>query len=95
MPRNAVHPDDHRNHEDCGEQQHQAFEAVFADLPAFEGDGYGETQRPGHRNAGPNEARKMRPAGAGQINEYDANDQGGFDTFAESDEKSREHGSSC
>jgi hypothetical protein len=33
----------------------------------------------------------MGPAGAGQIDEYDANHEGGFDAFTESDEKSREH----
>ncbi len=68
MPRNAVHPNDHRNHEDRGQQQHQALEAVLADLPAFEGYGYGEAERTSQRDAGPNKAREIRTPGAGKIN---------------------------
>jgi hypothetical protein len=38
----------------------------------------------------------MSPASARQVNEYDANHQGGFDAFTESDEKRSEHkNSSC
>jgi hypothetical protein len=87
MPRNAVHPNDHRNDEDRSQQEHQAFKAVFVDLPALEGDGYGEAERTGDRNTRPDKSREVRTAGPGQINEYDAYDESSFDTLAEGNEK--------
>ena len=67
MPRNAVHPKDHRNNEDRGQQEQQAFETVLIDLPAFQGDGYGKAEGSGESHAGPDEPSEMRTAGAGEI----------------------------
>jgi hypothetical protein len=90
VARNAVHPYDHRNDEEGGDQHQQALEAVLADMPIFEGDGYGETQSGGGGHAKPNETREMGATGAGQINEDNAYYKRGFDTFTEGDKKSRE-----
>jgi hypothetical protein len=90
MARNAVHPNDHRNHEDGGQQKHEAFEAVFVDLKAIERNGYGQAERACDGHACPDKAGKVGPASASQINEYDANDEGSFDAFTERNEKGRE-----
>jgi hypothetical protein len=90
MPRNAVHPNDHRNHEDGGEQEHETFEAVFVDLPAIECNSYGQAERACNCYSCPDKAGEVGTIGASQINEYDANDEGSLDAFTERDEKSRE-----
>src|SRR5579884_275093 len=56
VARNAVHPDDHRNDEDGGEEKEEAFETVLIDLPALQGDGHGQTERGGQGDAGPDVA---------------------------------------
>jgi hypothetical protein len=65
MPRNAVHPDDHRNYEERSRKQEDAFKAIFADLPVLEGDGYREAQGGGRSNAIPNEFGELLAAGSG------------------------------
>src|ERR1700730_14081216 len=90
MPRHAVHPDDHGDHKNGRDQKQHAFKSVFANLPALQRDGDGEAGRNRGEDASPHPAREIRPPGAVQINEYDADDQGGFDTFTKSDEESRE-----
>ena len=90
MPRHAVHPDNHGDHKDGREQQQQPFEAVFADLPALQRDGHGQAGSNSSEDSSPHPARQIRAPGAVQIDEYDADDQGGFDTFTKSDEESRE-----
>ena len=96
VARNAVHPYDHRNDEEGRDQHQQAFEAIFIDVPVFQGDGHGQAERRGRGHAIPDEARKLRAASAGQINEDNADNQRSFDTFTESDKESREQRfSSC
>ncbi len=56
MPRNAIHPNDHRNHEEGGDQQQQALKAVFTDLPALQGHGYGQAERGSRSYAVPGKA---------------------------------------
>ena len=94
VPRNAVHPNDHRNDEHRGQKKQQAFKAVLVDLPAFQGNGHRQAERSGNGYARPDETGKLRTARSREINEYDANDESGFDAFAERDEKSREQESS-
>jgi hypothetical protein len=90
VARNAVHPYDHRNDEEGGDQHQEAFEAILIDMPIFEGDGDGETEGGSGGDAKPNETGKMSAAGARQINEDNAYYEGGFDTFTEGDKKGRE-----
>src|SRR5262249_28349028 len=92
MPRNAVHPDDHRNHEDGGQKEEQSFKAVFANAVALEQNGDGQAQGGGRCNGGPDEPAKVAASGAGKVDKNDADNEGGFHTFAERDEKGREHG---
>ena len=66
------------------------FESVFADLPALQRDGNGQAGSNRGEDASPHPAREIRAPGAVQIDEHDADDQGGFDTFTKSDEESRE-----
>jgi hypothetical protein len=94
MSRNAIHPDDHRNNEDGGNQQEQSFEAVFADAPVFERNRDGQAERGGQAGAKPDESCEMGPRGPGEIDKNDADDEGGLDAFTKSDQKSREQGGS-
>ena len=90
VARNAVHPYDHRNDEEGGDQHQEAFEAVLVDMPVFECDGDGQAECGRGGDAKPNETREMGPAGARQINEDNAYYERGFDTFTEGDKKGRE-----
>ncbi len=90
MPRNAVHPNDHRNYKEGGDEKHQAFETVFADLPALQSHSNSQAQRRGSGDAVPGKPREMRAAGARQINEDDADNKGSFHTFTEGNEKGSE-----
>src|SRR6266571_1101280 len=65
MARNTVHPYDHRNYEDRGDQQHQPFEAILVDAPALQGDRYAQAERCRRCNAVPDETRQMLAARAG------------------------------
>src|SRR6202040_375764 len=62
VARNAVHPYDHRNNEEGGDQHQEAFEAVLVDMPIFEGDGDGEAKGGSGGDAKPNETREMGAA---------------------------------
>src|ERR1035438_4615771 len=44
VARNAIHPYDHRNNEGRGYQEQDTLEAIFTDLPAFQGDGHGQAE---------------------------------------------------
>src|SRR5262249_1852531 len=94
VPRNAVHPDDHRNNEDGGHEKQQALEAVAVDAPVVEGDRDGKAPGRGRTDAPPDITPKPGPPGAGQIDQDDANNQSRFNAFAESNEKSRKHADS-
>ena len=85
MPRNAVHPDDHRNYEERSREQEHAFKTIFADLPVFESDGHGETEGSGGGHAVPDELGELLATGAREVDEDDAYDERGFDTFPKSD----------
>ena len=65
MARNAIHPYDHRNYEDRGDQQHQSFEAILVDAPALQGDRYAQAERCRRRHAIPDKSRQMLAACAG------------------------------
>src|ERR1700680_4601573 len=97
MTRDAVHPDDHRDNEACREQHQKAFEAVFADLPTFQGDCRGETQGCRQSYACPDETSQTRTARAVQIDEYNADDQSGFRALTQCNQEGRDHraSSSC
>jgi len=85
VARNAIHPYDHRNDEAGGHQIHQPLEAVFADPPPFQSDGNAQAQRRRGGNTKPDESRQVGAAGPGKINQDNADDERGFDTFPESD----------
>src|SRR6266851_7143979 len=93
MPRHAVHPDNHRDHEYGRDEKKHSLEPVFADLPAFQRDGHRKAGHNRDDNASPHPPREIRASGTVQINEYDADDQGGLDTFTKSNEESREQNS--
>ena len=96
VTRNSVHPYDHRNDEHRGDQQHQPLKPVFADAPAFQGHGHAQAERRRRRYAVPHETYQAPAAGAGKIDENNADDQRSFNAFTKCDEKSREHkNSSC
>src|SRR5258708_20572500 len=93
MPRHAVHPDNHRDHKRGRNEKKHSLEPVFADFPALQRDGDGEAGDNRGDYASPHPAREIRASGTVQINEYDADDQGGLDTFTKSNEDSREQNS--
>ena len=88
VPRDAVHPNDHGDHKEGGQQQQQALEAVLAHLPALQGQRDCEAGGHRHRHAGPDVTRELGTSSAVQINEDDADDQRGLDTFAQGDKQS-------
>ncbi len=90
VARNAVHPYDHRNYEEGGDQHQEAFEAVLIDMPVFECDGDGQAECGRGGDGKPNETREMGATGTRQINENNAYYKRGFDTFTEGDKKGRE-----
>ena len=90
VARNAVHPNDHRNHEEGSDEQQQALKAVFADLPALQSHGDRQAQRGSGGYTVPSETGEMRAAGARQINEDNADNEGSFDTLTEGNEKGSE-----
>ncbi len=85
VPRHAVHPDNHGDHKNSRDQKEHALESVFANIPALQRDGDREAGRNRGENASPHPARKIRAPRAIQIDEHDADNQGGFDTFTKSD----------
>ncbi len=89
----AVHPDDHGDNERGGHQHQQAFEAVFAHTQALKKFRDGHAGSTGQTDTDPCIANQRAAAGAIQIDEHDADDKRGFDTFAQSDQESGEHGS--
>jgi len=72
MARNAIHPDNHRNNEDGATSRSSPSKAVFAYAPVFERNRDGEAERGGQADAKPDESRKMRPGGPGEIHKDDA-----------------------
>src|ERR1700688_1905031 len=90
MPSHAVHPDNHRDHKNGGDQKQHALESVLADFPALQRDGDSQAGRHSGKDAAPHPAHEIRAPSAIQIDEYDADDKRGFDAFPKSDEKSRE-----
>src|SRR6266851_9379212 len=93
VPRHAVHPDNHRDHEHGRNEKKHSLEPVFADFPPLQRDGDGEAGDNRGDNASPHPASEIRASGAVQINEYDADNQCGLDTFTKSNEESREQNS--
>jgi hypothetical protein len=91
MFRNAVHPDNHGDDEKRGHQQKQPFKSVFADIETLERNGDGEAESHGSGHATPDKADQMGPIGPRQINQDNADDEGGFDTLTKGDEEGREH----
>ena len=87
MARRAVHPYNHGDNEDRGEQHQKAFKPVFADLPMFQRDGRRETQGSGQAHAHPNEAGQPGAAGAVEIDEYNADNQSGLGTLTQSNKE--------
>ena len=81
VPRDVVHPHDHGDHKNGRDQKHHPFKSVFADLPALQRDGHGQAGNHRRNDASPHPAHQIRAPGAIQIDQYDADDQGGFDTF--------------
>src|SRR4029077_10543545 len=53
-------------------------------------DGHGQAGNHRGNDASPHPAHQIRAPGAVQIDKYDADNQGGFDTFTQCDEESRE-----
>jgi hypothetical protein len=90
----AVHPDDHGDHEKRGDQEEQAFKSVFADVEAFQSNGYGEAEGDSGGDASPDKADQMSPIGSGEINKDNANDERGFNTLTKGDEEGREQAGS-
>jgi len=85
MARNSIHPDDHRNNEDGGNQQKQSFKAVFAYAPVFERNRHSQAKRGSQADAKPDESCKMGPGRPGEINKDDADDERGLDAFTKGD----------
>ena len=57
--------------------------------PAFADPAFGPGNKGGGQgNSGPHKAPQVRAARSGEINEYDANDEGRFDAFTQGDNKS-------
>src|SRR5262249_30341884 len=91
VARNAVHPNDHRNHEERGEEQQKPLETVLIDAVMVENQGYGQAKSGGQGDARPHKSGEMSTTRAGEVDQDNADDQSGLDTFAEGDEKGRKH----
>jgi hypothetical protein len=83
----AVHPHDHGDHQRARDQHQQPFEPVFAHAPALQQNCRDKTGARRQNDACPGVARQGAPPGAIQVHQHDADDEGGFDTFAECDKK--------
>ncbi len=86
-PRRAIHPDNHGHDEERRHQQQHALEAIFADLPALQSNRNAAAGQQRQTHTGPDVAGELATADSIQVNEYNADNQSGFNAFAERDEQ--------
>src|SRR5947199_304969 len=73
-----------------------ATAAAIPTIVPIQGHGHAQAERRRRRYAVPHETHQAPAAGAGKIDENNADDQRSFNAFTKCDEKSREHkNSSC
>ena len=95
-PRRFLHPEHHRGQDRGRQQRDQAFEKLLLALGEFavgadEGEANGEADGDCSAHADPHHGQPLRAAGLLEIARDDADDQRGFDAFAEHDEIGGEH----
>src|SRR5580658_726944 len=89
--RMAVHPDHHREDEDGANEQGPALIGVLAEAQAGEQPGEGKASN-NSASEGPVHGRKeVAAADLAEVRDSDGDHQGGFDTFAESDDQCLQH----
>ena len=82
------HEDDHRDHEEGRDQHDPAFEDVLVQVRAGDNDGDANAAQESGRERRIHSFAQFLTADLGQIGQSDADNQGGFDPLAESDNKS-------
>ena len=87
----AAHEPDHADDEDGGGEHDPAFDDVGVDVEAGDDGGYGYGGSDGCGESIEDGALELVAADFGQVREDDADDKGGFDAFAEGDDKCLQH----
>src|ERR1019366_8354380 len=85
------HENDHGDDEDGGHQHDPAFEDVLIPVEAGEDDGECDGAGKGGGESGIDGFAQVVTADFGQIRERDADDESGFDTFAERNDECLQH----
>ena len=86
------HEDDHGDDEDGSDQHDPAFEDVLVPIEAREHDGHADRSGKSGGQSGIDGFAQIVAADLGQIGQGDADDESGFDAFAEGDDECLEHG---
>ena len=89
------HEDDHGHDEDGGDQHDPAFENVLVPIQAGEQDSNADRSGKGGGEGGIDGFAQIVAADLCQVREGDADDESGFDAFAESDDECLQHARKC
>ena len=85
------HEDDHGDNENGGNQHDPAFKDVLVPVEAREHDGHGDRSGKSCGQGGVDGFAQIVAADLGQISQGDADDERGFDAFAERNDECLEH----
>ena len=86
------HENDHGDNEDRGGQHDPAFENIFVQIEPGNHDGQTNGAGKGGAERGIDRLAQVVAADLGQVRQRDADDQSGFDAFAERNDECLQHG---
>ena len=85
------HEDDHGDDENGSDQHHPAFKDVLVPVEAGEHDGDGDRSGKSRAEGGVDRLAQIVAPDLGEISQGDADDESGFDAFAERNDECLEH----